>query len=305
MPQTFTNEGVCHAWAHRRQPSGRSSISRETGSPFIFFEGPVIYSYGHHFPMARHLPDGSIAITTDTYSRTTAGHISKVRRSIPGSKQTWYVSNPTRRPDAEMRAEVEAEILESLRSSSRARSQRMRLDHVANALHLAQQFNGYALANGLSTADCIDTMRLNIGDIDRLNEVLRGIEAERAAAEKASAERFAAKHAEAIDSWRNHGGTRGWDIGKVTLLRISLSGQHIETSRGAEIPVADASRLWPAIQRCMQGNRDYEVGMQLGHYQLTKIRTDGSIVVGCHDIAFAEIERIAMKLGLVPSEVPA
>jgi hypothetical protein len=73
----------------------------------------------------------------------------------------------------------------------------------------------------------------------------------------------------------------------------------VETSFGAEIPVADAERLWPVIQRVMSGDKDYDVGMELGGYRLTKIRRDGSIVVGCHDIAYSEIERIAQQLGLM------
>jgi hypothetical protein len=36
----------------------------------------------------------------------------------------------------------------------------------------------------------------------------------------------------------------------------------------------------------------------VGHYRLTKIRGDGSMVVGCHDIPYSEIEMIARQLGL-------
>ena len=89
------------------------------------------------------------------------------------------------------------------------------------------------------------------------------------------------------------------------MVLSRLDGGRIETSRGAEIPEEAARRLWPFILRVMGGERDYDVGMSLGHYQLTKIRRDGSIVVGCHDIAFAEIERISVALGLAQSEVPA
>ena len=54
--------------------------------------------------------------------------------------------------------------------------------------------------------------------------------------------------------------------------------------------------------RVVGGTKDYEVGMDLGGYKLTKIRRDGSIVVGCHDIPYAEIEGVAKELGLLKVE---
>jgi hypothetical protein len=86
------------------------------------------------------------------------------------------------------------------------------------------------------------------------------------------------------------------------MLRLSeggVGGVCVETSAGAIIPLDAALRLWPVILRVMKGDKDYEVGMALGHYRLTQIRTDGSIKVGCHDIAFDEIEGIAKQLGLL------
>lgn len=40
----------------------------------IISDGVVIYSYGSHFPMARKLADGTIAVNVDRYSPTTSKH---------------------------------------------------------------------------------------------------------------------------------------------------------------------------------------------------------------------------------------
>jgi hypothetical protein len=76
----------------------------------------------------------------------------------------------------------------------------------------------------------------------------------------------------------------------------------IQTSHGAEIPVADARALWPVILSVKAGERTSEdaarLVRRLGVYTLNEIRADGSIKVGCHDIAWCEIERMAVVLGL-------
>ena len=45
----------------------------------ILTDGQTIYSYGYHFPMARKLDNGTIAVNVDRYSRTTSKHQSALR----------------------------------------------------------------------------------------------------------------------------------------------------------------------------------------------------------------------------------
>lgn len=67
-----------HLWAHQSQDEAKSRNA--------YFEGEVIYSYGRHFPIARIFNQKgkgtTVFFTTRTYSNTTAGHISCVRRAI-------------------------------------------------------------------------------------------------------------------------------------------------------------------------------------------------------------------------------
>jgi hypothetical protein len=72
-----SHHGVCAAWvsAHRR-----GNKSAWGSGSHIRFEGPVIYSYGHHFPMAR-FTDGVILFTTRTYGATTAKHLNRAHRA--------------------------------------------------------------------------------------------------------------------------------------------------------------------------------------------------------------------------------
>src|SRR5690606_37439180 len=45
MKTKFTNHEIFHVWAAQRQQSGRGNST--------FFEGPVAYSYGKHYPLAK------------------------------------------------------------------------------------------------------------------------------------------------------------------------------------------------------------------------------------------------------------
>lgn len=53
----------------------------------MFFEGKSIYSYGHHFEMARFIDDETVFVTTQEYV-STAKHLSLVRRAV--SHKTVY-----------------------------------------------------------------------------------------------------------------------------------------------------------------------------------------------------------------------
>ena len=48
----------------------------------MFIEGDTIYSYGHHFPIAKRLSDGTYLLNTDSYSSSTARHVSHMQWSL-------------------------------------------------------------------------------------------------------------------------------------------------------------------------------------------------------------------------------
>ncbi len=79
MKTVFPNAMVAHIWAQGRQESGRS------GHGNVFFEGPRLFSYGHHFLTAYRLPDGAAFLNAGKYSVSTSRHQSQAWRAIRGS----------------------------------------------------------------------------------------------------------------------------------------------------------------------------------------------------------------------------
>lgn len=78
------NAEVVHAWAGRHSDDGKNP------GQSIYFVGLTIYSYGSHFPMARHISFNDVLLTYDTYSNSTCKHQNEVWRSV-SHKNTIYV----------------------------------------------------------------------------------------------------------------------------------------------------------------------------------------------------------------------
>jgi hypothetical protein len=66
--QVFNTDQVIHLWAQNNYPRARN------GKGSVYFEGATIFSYGSHFPMGHHMPDGAVILNSDRYSVSTSGH---------------------------------------------------------------------------------------------------------------------------------------------------------------------------------------------------------------------------------------
>lgn len=82
----MTNYEICKAFAAGKKNSYVSDYSN------IFFEGDdaarVLYSYGHHFPIAK-IEGGVCYFTTRGYSHSTAKHINLAESALSGYKKIY------------------------------------------------------------------------------------------------------------------------------------------------------------------------------------------------------------------------
>lgn len=279
---------VAHYWANNVQDHGRAGN--------VFFEDGKIYSYGKHFCIARHLGHGTVAMTKGRYSVSTAKHISLVR-SASSHLHKVYCHDPdafaawNRRRALE---QVESELLASHKPRIR---QATRDGHKAKALQNALEFNAYLQA--LPEHEKEGILPIDTSGLDALHGTLALQAKEKAEREKKEREERAAREAERIAAWREYktDGHGLWN--SPPALRISKDSTRIETSKGAEIPVLCARRLWPVVLDTMSQGKSIFPGIKLGVYTLNEIKANGSIKVGCHDIAFSELQGIAKQLQLV------
>lgn len=300
---------VAHYWANQVQAEGKAGN--------VFFDGPKLYSYGRHFVIARILPSTGERVAVFTkqgYSSSTAQHQS-IARAAWGGRFVW--AHDADHDASRNKHATQAAILAQLRAAETDRRilQRTRDGHKTKALRLATEFNEYLAALPEHERNC-EPFNLDADVLPNAQEFIdNGIQRAIADALRRN-EALRAELADAITRWRAGEDTRHGLHSLPPMLRLVRGkGLHtggliregradvIETSHGAEIPGMYASMLWRAIQGVKANGQDYipdnGKGQKLGHYTLKMIRADGSIVVGCHDIAYSEIEGIARQLGLI------
>ena len=74
---------VAHYWANKVQPEGNGSS--------MFYHSETIYSYGHHFPIAKHINNNLILFTSKDYSSSTSKHKCITRSAIPSGIEVLTV----------------------------------------------------------------------------------------------------------------------------------------------------------------------------------------------------------------------
>lgn len=316
----FDTSEIPHLWAHKVQADARNARGN------LYFEGDTIYSYGSHFPIARHVTNSkgkhAVLFTTRTYSSTTAGHISAVRDSIPPGVPVFMVHNPYsvgREGYGQATADYLSRINRHLdEAKTRRYEQRRARDLQAaraelNSLKAFARFFGFKLPRELPKIPAInqkklavDTQREKDADAKRLaNRKLRWAaeDAARAARQKEREEDNARTLEDRLARWRAGGHVYNRDgFPDYPILRL-VDGV-VETSMGATVPARDAWRLWQLVRGVVQSGAEWVKNghtFHIGHYSVDRIDADGTLHAGCHVIPYAEMSRFAPELALAVS----
>jgi hypothetical protein len=104
--------------------------------------------------------------------------------------------------------------------------------------------------------------------------------------------------------WRGGRDLRHVFLGPV-MLRLSSDGQTIETSEGEKVAISNVpvALLWGLACECRQQQRPLiwrivSERPRIGRWSVQMVCADGSMQVGCHNVSFAEIARLAVTLNL-------
>jgi hypothetical protein len=139
MKIVVSNSNVAKAWANKTQPYARNPKNS------FYFNGDIIYSYGSHFPIARHVKnnngESAILFTTRDYSPTTAAHKREVNHAISSGMRDFVfnIENVTDEPSISDVKSLEDKAIKSLKSAKRARVYKD--FHIKNAETLIEQAN--------------------------------------------------------------------------------------------------------------------------------------------------------------------
>lgn len=307
------NRQVAHYFANAVQDQGHgSNFYFETDRDGI----ARLYSYGRHFCIARRLNLNTYAFTTRRYGQATSKHLSYARSGL--SHRTLVYCNDPSDSASQNKAAALDEMNTELRNAETTRriQQKTRDGHKAAALRLAEQFNKYLAALPESERGTVEPF--DVSGLDEMRAALAAdVAKQEAAAAKQKAERAAAER-EYLDAWRKDSTMRtvGMMNSPVALRLVAAHDRKsenmtiisavVQTSHGAEIPAEHARALWPVVLSVKSGERTPEEAARLvrrlGVYMLTTIHPDGAITVGCHNIAWDELARMAVVMGLAESE---
>jgi hypothetical protein len=305
---------IPHLWAHRTQDEARNRQGN------LYFIGDTIYSFGSHFPIARHMTNDTgeraVLFTTATYSVTTSSHCSAVRSAIPTGIRVFHVPNVChgRYSGSDLTADDHVGNLEDYTeriekhviTSARARSSYAKAWNNQHAGHLRDQAFAYCAFFGLPVPNITEVPELNSDALTAIRKREAKRAAEKAEQTRRENEQEAIRHSENMAKWRAGEYHGGFPYGFPIMLRII--GDEVQTSRGARFPVSHAKRALAFVRKVRESGQAYVRNghaIHLGPYALDRIEPDGIVKAGCHVVSWEEIERIASALDSVPTSATA
>jgi hypothetical protein len=266
MKKVFTDiSTIAHLWANQLQEEARNSGN-------FYFYKKTIYSYGAHFPIAKHIEkDGERAVlfTTRGYSNTTARHIG-VTRQAANHLNVIKCYNPTATHEENFNSwKTEAELVAA--KLPKAKKPEKYLNELE---YINSQANKYAHFFGLELP-AILTAILSIKDKNEWtayhDQKTAILEAERL---KKEAE-LKKQHKKALAEWKAGKTNRLYTRIETDYLRLNKENERIETTQAVQIPLELAKRLFYSIK----GNT-LKVGDKVLNFEVNEIGT--KVKIGCH-----------------------
>jgi hypothetical protein len=335
MANIVANRQVAHIWAHQAQDAARSHNGN------FWFEGRKIYSYST--PVAHLVPDVSgelvALVTSRDYSVTTRGkHINPIHSALGYGRVRKTFSVPfigafggqnrgDRNLDAASAPEIHAANLAAYLDDYTATVERLprKRDYdrsrALEALNrIANPAADYAEAFGLTPlkldSDADEAAAFRTWSSRNTPERIAARLARAEAAAAAKAARDARDNAARLEreralreAWLSGEPTayfHGRDANGGALLRVR--GETLETSLGAEVPLAHAVKVFRFVKLCRERGEAWARNgrtIRVGHFQVDRIDASGDFVAGCHRINWSEVERLASDLGLLDVEPSA
>ena len=202
----FNTGEIPHLWAHKVQESARNAQGN------LYFDGDTIFSYGSHFPIARHVVDNptkknpkpAILFTTHSFSLTTSRHISAVRSAIPKDVVVFHVYNPALSPRESLACYVSA-VEENAKSASERKMETTRNEDVQRALSLIVECKAFCKFFGLKLPTFAKLPKIDAEKLKRHQDAQKAREDARIAKRRAESEAWAAQRRAEREEWGNSG----------------------------------------------------------------------------------------------------
>jgi hypothetical protein len=270
MKKVFSNNSeLAHVWANQLQDEGRGSS--------MYFNGPVIYSYGPHYEIARFLTteqgEKVCFLNTNGYSNSTAKHTSHVLNAVQDGIKLFKVPFPgnqitidkLRNVLIQLKVNISSLLDQQIKAKSNFKYFLDARDTLENASEIAALFN----LSGFTVADFPNWTAAN----DKYQH-LRATESKRLEEKQA---KELEKKLETLKKWLS-GEFNGTLYGIPVHLRLINDGKDIQTTMGARVPLEAAKRLYNKLKSGLDCKGDKIEG-----FTVIENNPD-TIKIGCHVI---------------------
>lgn len=289
-----SQQECAHAWVHQLSEGGYASN--------FFFEGPVIYSYGHHFPIAR--LHGRTVFFNESESSSSTAHQKSIARSAASHLEFIFVHHvpvdnidPARnrtfiKHNIDQWVSEIGSLIDLYNRHPRRKRLLLEIDEINQKL---QRF-----IDVLNIRPTVSLKRL----LENLSQdtLLTYIESEkrRVARNKKRAQNVQlTKFNESLEKWKKEQTSTRNIVNpldhNLAYLRVDTSTEYIETTKGIRAPLLAAEALYRYIRRFLidtTGNPSFRIL----DFDVSTIDKN-YLVVGCHKIPMSEVETIAHHLG--------
>ena len=285
MKKVFSsNSELAHVWANQLQYEGRGNS--------MFFYGPVIYSYGTHYEIARFVtaPNGQSVcfVNSNGYSSSTAKHTNHVCNAIPDgilvfrvpfiSGVAGYWHRQTRFIDINQLDKVIDAML--IQCKNLVFDQLKAVSNFFYFLDANEKFDEIKEICNLFELE-IPARPENWDKAKEKADYLRATQGER---EKAKELKKLEKSQGLLSKWLNHEfNGQLYDI--PVHLRLSKDGSKIETTKGAKVETAKALVLLEKLQKFDA------VGENINGFTVIENTLD-YVKIGCHVIKWGVINEV-------------
>lgn len=262
---------VAHLFANQLQDEARTQTKN------LFFYNDKIYSYGHHFCIARHFK-GVLLFTERSYSNTTAKHISHVRNATSHKEKVFCAY-----PDLSHESNFSYWINEAEKNIDKLKRANKPIIYLTELDRIKDKAQKYAELMNVPINEHLATI-LAITDKEQAKEYESKKQAYLKAEKERKQKQLKKEHARALEKWRNFETAYIYQRDGFDYLRFNKEKQRFETSQRVEIPFEIAKRIYNNLieNKPFKNVLDYEV----------KEINKNFIQVGCHKITIKEINNV-------------
>lgn len=264
MRKVVSNSDVAHLFALQQQSEAR------TPSGSFFFYGGSIYSYGHHFCIAKFIGD-KLLFTERDYSNTTSKHKSYTHQATSHIEKV-YCAYPDGTHQQNFDSwEQKAKVVYA--KLIKARKPEIYIAMIASILDRAEK---YADLFGIEIPESLSLL-IKVENREQATEILRK-------QEQKKIEQDRQRHIKELADFRSHNQHRIFTRDGYDYLRCGKDS--FETSQAVEIPMSDGIVFYKLLK---EGK--IKKGDKLMHWTVLEV-TSKFISIGCHKIKIEEIENV-------------